>query len=73
MDNRFQQTKKYFELFIFLSMMLMVQLQGMRLAVLIKRGCGGAFWLNVLLTILGWIPDMTTTKMEILSSPVSPR
>ena len=28
------------------------------LAVLLKKGLGGAFLLNVLLTILGWVPGV---------------
>ncbi|KAH7050114.1 hypothetical protein B0J12DRAFT_541382, partial [Macrophomina phaseolina] len=28
------------------------------LVVLAKRGCGGSFCLNVILTILGWIPGV---------------
>ena len=28
------------------------------LAVGMRRGLGGAFWLNVLLTIIGWVPGV---------------
>jgi len=28
------------------------------LAVGLKHGLGGSFWLNVLLTIIGWIPGV---------------
>jgi len=31
-------------------------------AVLLKRGCGGDFIINILLTILGWIPGKRKRK-----------
>ncbi|GAM21016.1 hypothetical protein SAMD00019534_041910, partial [Acytostelium subglobosum LB1] len=37
------------------------------LAALIAVGCSGHFWLNILLTILGWIPGVIHALYLILS------
>ncbi|EFA84537.1 putative transmembrane protein [Heterostelium album PN500] len=37
------------------------------LAALICVGCSGHFWLNVLLTILGWIPGVIHALYLVLS------
>ncbi|KAF2225857.1 hypothetical protein BDZ85DRAFT_279518 [Elsinoe ampelina] len=38
-------------------------------AVLVRRGCRGSFWLNILLTILGWIPGVIHAWYVILRYP----
>ncbi|KAK7544529.1 uncharacterized protein J3D65DRAFT_23912 [Phyllosticta citribraziliensis] len=39
------------------------------LVVLIKRGCGLNFCLNILLTLLGWIPGILHAWLIIATSP----
>ncbi|KAL6049217.1 UPF0057 membrane protein [Balamuthia mandrillaris] len=37
--------------------------------VLIKRGCGGHFLLNILLCIIGWLPGVIHAWFVIFSTP----
>lgn len=39
------------------------------LAVLLRRGCSGSFLLNILLTILGWLPGVIHAWIVILAEP----
>lgn len=39
------------------------------LAVIVRRGCRGSFWLNILLTILGWLPGVIHAWYIILRYP----
>ncbi|KAM0700671.1 hypothetical protein Q7P35_012392 [Cladosporium inversicolor] len=45
------------------------------LAVLLRRGCGGSFLLNIILTILGWLPGNlhdTTTRDDPATAQATP-
>lgn len=39
------------------------------LVVLAKRGCGGSFCLNILLTLLGWIPGVIHAWLVVAAHP----
>ena len=39
------------------------------LAVLMRRGCGGSFLLNIILTILGWVPGVIHAWIVIIAEP----
>jgi len=39
------------------------------LAVLLRRGCGASFLINIILTILGWIPGVIHAWIVIIAEP----